>query len=192
VGVNELIDVLDAFGEKTGKVLNKPDVHRQELWHGAVHLWLYNRKGEILLQLRASTKEIFPDVWDISVAGHIGAGDTPAQATLREAAEELGIKVLPEDLQYIGITYGNQFIPTAKYHHKVFNWTYLVCTDAEVVNLSFQEEEVAGAQWWKLDDFEQALHDPKQIAQFAPHPLYLYDMAITEIRAALQRSVVYT
>jgi isopentenyl-diphosphate delta-isomerase len=186
VSANELIDEFDAFGEKTGKVLNKRDVHRKELWHGVVHLWLYNRKGEILLQLRAPTKEIFPDVWDVSVAGHIGAGDTPIQVTLREAAEELGIKIVPDNLQYIGITSTNQLIPIKKYHHKVFNWTYLACIDAEVVDFSFQKEEVAGARWWKLDDFERALHDPKQSAQFAPQPSYLYDMAITEIRTTLQ------
>ena len=46
----ELFDVLDEQGNKTGKTENKKIIHEKGLWHSAVHIWIYNSKGEILLQ----------------------------------------------------------------------------------------------------------------------------------------------
>ncbi len=42
-------------------------------------------------------------MWDVSVAGHIDAGETPKQAAIREAQEEIGITISENDLQLIGV-----------------------------------------------------------------------------------------
>jgi isopentenyldiphosphate isomerase len=47
-----LIDVLDENGNPTGDKKTKREIHEQGLWHISAHVWIYNSKGEILLQLR--------------------------------------------------------------------------------------------------------------------------------------------
>ena len=56
----------------------------------------------MLLQKRASVKKVFPNLWDVSVAGHIGAGEKIETAAIREAKEEIGLTINQADLQKIG------------------------------------------------------------------------------------------
>jgi 8-oxo-dGTP diphosphatase len=58
-------------------------------WAGVI---LFNRKGEILLLLRDNIPTIgHPDHWNI-VGGVIEEGETPEEAALREAEEEIGVR----------------------------------------------------------------------------------------------------
>lgn len=50
------------------------------------------RDGLILLGHRTASRAVFPDVWDLA-GGHIEAGETAAQAMVRECREELGIEI---------------------------------------------------------------------------------------------------
>lgn len=190
MSADEMVDVLDEFGNKTGEVLSKRELHKRELWHRGAHVWIYNSRGEVLLQLRAPDKEIYPNTWDISAAGHLSAGDTPVVAALRETEEELGLTLEQSELEFIGVTRTIQKIPGAGYVHRVFDWNYIVRKELDAANLKLQVEELAEARWWPLDKFEADLHDPEKAEQFSPRPFYLYDMAITETRVALNRKQV--
>ena len=70
----ELIDVLDENGVKTGEVLSRSEVHKKGLWHRAIVVAVINENNEILLQQRSANKDKNANMWDISVAGHISAG----------------------------------------------------------------------------------------------------------------------
>jgi len=59
--------------------------------HPVVHLHVLNSKGELLLQLRSSTKDLLPGKWDTAVGGHIGLGETVEQGLQRETREEIGL-----------------------------------------------------------------------------------------------------
>lgn len=57
--------------------LYRTDVHRDGYYHRAVHVWIYAESTqELLIQQRASCKDSWPGLWDISSAGHISAGDS--------------------------------------------------------------------------------------------------------------------
>ncbi len=71
--------MLDSLGRPVGKMKPKSEVHRDGDWHGAAHLWILNREGQILIQRRSPTKENWPNLWDVSVAGHIFAGEGPVE-----------------------------------------------------------------------------------------------------------------
>lgn len=89
--------------------LSKPrgEVHRDGDWHRSIHLWVVDAgpygggqgaetAGDgprLLLQQRADTKDTNPGLWDVSVAGHIDAGDDVLETVVREAEEELGLAV---------------------------------------------------------------------------------------------------
>ncbi|WP_299063113.1 NUDIX domain-containing protein [uncultured Polaribacter sp.] len=74
--MDELIDILTSEGKSTGKTALKSEAHKHGWFHATVHIWLFTADKKILLQKRAMTKKVFPGLWDISVAGHIGAGET--------------------------------------------------------------------------------------------------------------------
>lgn len=52
---------------------------------------IFNAKGEILLQKRSLTKDIYPGYYTISCSGHPTKGETYKKAAQREINEELGI-----------------------------------------------------------------------------------------------------
>lgn len=76
-------------------------VHRQGLLHMVTHLWLL--EGDRLwLQQRAADRPLYPGLFDLAATGHIDPGETPVQAVCREAREEGGIEVRPEQLLSAG------------------------------------------------------------------------------------------
>jgi isopentenyl-diphosphate delta-isomerase len=97
----EYVDVLDSSGRLVGRRKPKSEVHRDGDWHGAAHIWILNTKGQILIRRRSPTKENWPNFWDVSVAGHISAGERPVEAALREAREELGVTLVPGECRFL-------------------------------------------------------------------------------------------
>jgi isopentenyldiphosphate isomerase len=59
--------------------------------HLVVHLHVTDGRGGLFLQKRSAAKDLYPGRWDTAVGGHLAAGETPREALLREAGEELGI-----------------------------------------------------------------------------------------------------
>lgn len=99
---DELLDLVAADGSPLGRTKSKRDVHRDGDLHRSVHLWIVTPSNEVLLQRRSLTKETHPGLWDISVAGHISAGEDARTAATREAAEEIGIHVDGRDMHDLG------------------------------------------------------------------------------------------
>ena len=89
----ELIDVLDENGIKTGQIATRKEVHKQGLWHRAIVVAIINEKNEILLQQRSADKEKNAGLWDISVAGHISCGQDSLSAAIREINEEVSVNI---------------------------------------------------------------------------------------------------
>ena len=81
----ELLDVVDEHGEPTGQTLDKQIVHDQGIRHRDVHVWVTNG-NELLQQQRTWDKTIMPGAWDISVGGHVSAGESYLDAAVRETA----------------------------------------------------------------------------------------------------------
>ena len=50
------------------------------------------RDGMVLLAHRHSSREHYPDCWDL-VGGHVEPGESPGEAVTRECLEELGVRV---------------------------------------------------------------------------------------------------
>ncbi|MGA3150648.1 MAG: NUDIX domain-containing protein [Candidatus Saccharimonadales bacterium] len=182
----EPVDILDEQMNTTGKTMLKSEAHKKSLRHGGAHLWIYNSKGEILLQLRHPSKVIRPNVWDVSAAGHISAGDTPEETAVREAEEELGVKVDPDKFIFIGINKVDEPMPDG-WTHRGFNWSYVIELDLDLSKLKFQKGEVADIRWVPLDQFEAEINDPQRSKKYTPSRLEFYPVIIESIRKELGR-----
>src|SRR5574343_2048863 len=98
----EYLDIYDENGKSLGQKVSRKEAHEKGFWHRAVHIWVVNSKGELLLQRRSPLKHNHPNMWDISCAGHISAGDGDIISALREVEEEIGLKLKPENFLQIG------------------------------------------------------------------------------------------
>ena len=86
----EMFDVVD---EHDRVIDQKPRgvVHREKLLHRAIHIFVFNKRGELFLQRRSRWKDAHPRRWDSSAAGHVNAGDDYDTTAPRELQEELGV-----------------------------------------------------------------------------------------------------
>ncbi len=71
---------------------SRAEVHGNNLRHRAVHLFVFNQAGELLLQKRSRWKDRHPELWDSSAAGHVAAGEDYEITAARELREELGVR----------------------------------------------------------------------------------------------------
>jgi isopentenyl-diphosphate delta-isomerase len=184
----EPVDILDEQGNKTGQVLLKSEAHKQGLWHGGAHIWIYNSKGEVLMQLRSPKKIVRPNIWDVSVAGHIAAGKTPLKTLVEEAEEELGLKIKTEDLELLGNGTIDDIMDGGKWHHRVYLWIYASKNDdLNLADLKLEEAETAEVRWTLIKQLREDLNNPAMANQYSPTPIS-YEMAITEIPKRLGNS----
>lgn len=86
----ELFPVVDERDEVVGSA-SRATVHGNNLRHRAVHILIFNSRGEVFLQKRSQWKDRHPLAWDSSAAGHLEAGEEYDSAAARELEEELGI-----------------------------------------------------------------------------------------------------
>ena len=98
----EIFDVVDANDQVTGTA-TRAEVHAQKLTHRAVHVFVFNKRGDLLLQKRSLLKDMCPGLWDSSVSGHLDAGESYEAAAVRELEEEMGIttETTPEEIARI-------------------------------------------------------------------------------------------
>ena len=75
------------------KAASRSEVHGNNLRHRAVHMFIFNQIGDILLQKRSRWTDRHPLLWDSSAAGHVQAGEDYDLAARRELEEELGIEI---------------------------------------------------------------------------------------------------
>jgi isopentenyl-diphosphate Delta-isomerase len=148
------IDVLTSDGHPTDTVKPKRDVHRDGDWHRAAHLWIATHDDRVLLQRRALVKESWPGLWDISVAGHVDAGESAIDAAIREAFEELGLRFEPHELTHIGTLRYEAVLEGGAYLENEFHEVYFVRRDVDPAALTLDPAEVAEAALVSRDELE--------------------------------------
>ena len=98
----ELFDIYDESGNRIGTALRSECHGNPALLHRTAHVVvIHPETGDILLQKRSKTKRIQPGKWDASVGGHISAGESIAEALLRETAEEIGLQQQTGDFKFL-------------------------------------------------------------------------------------------
>ena len=88
----EVFDVVNERDEVVGRETRR-DVHRTGLKHRAIHVFVFNARGEIFLQKRSMTKDSSPGLWDSSASGHLDSGEDYDACAVRELREEIGLNV---------------------------------------------------------------------------------------------------
>lgn len=97
---NEILEVVD-FDDRVLGVATRAEIHAKGLIHRAVHLFVFNRRGDIYVHRRSSAKDRHPLKLDSSAAGHVDPGESYEQSAVRELHEELGISEVVRKVAYV-------------------------------------------------------------------------------------------
>ena len=122
---------------KTGRTVVKGSEIPKGYFRLVIHVCVFNKKGELLIQKRQITKSGWPDLWDLSVGGHVIAGETSQQAAERELKEELGI----------GFSFQGLRPAVSPSFPNGFDDMYTILMDLNPEELILQEEEVQQEGW---------------------------------------------
>lgn len=87
--------------------MEKMEAHRQALLHRAFSVFIFNGKGEMLLQQRASGKYHSGGLWTNACCSHPRPGEDTAEAALRRLREELGFTTALRHI--LAFTYKSEF-----------------------------------------------------------------------------------
>ena len=93
----EIFDVVNERDEVIGQNTRR-EVHARGLWHRAVHVLVFNARGEVFLQKRSLIKDMAAGKWDSSASGHLDTGEAYDACAVREVREEIGLH-LPQPPQ---------------------------------------------------------------------------------------------
>lgn len=160
---SELIDVLNEDGIHTGEVLPRDEVHKKGLWHRAIVVAIINEKNEILLQQRSEKKEKNAGMWDISVAGHISAGQDSLSAAAREINEEvsvlLGYRTEIKDFRYMYCFRKEQKFREDFIERQFYDFFILRTSGVDDKTLYFQKEEVQAIKFVDLGVIQKMIEN---------------------------------
>lgn len=148
----EYIDIFDANLALKGS-MERVEAHRRGEWHKTFHCWVLNCArpgGAVLFQLRSAESANFPNMVDISAAGHIKSGESVEEG-VREVAEELGIPVTHDELISLGYRIEVADQPNGQ-HNREYQAVFVLRSDLDLNEYSPQVEEVAGLLWVGIDD----------------------------------------
>jgi len=88
----EIFDVVNERDEVIGRQ-TRSAVHRRGLMHRAVHVLVFNARGQVFLQKRSMKKDRQPGLWDSSASGHVDSGEDYDACAVRELREEIGLVI---------------------------------------------------------------------------------------------------
>lgn len=146
----ETLDVLNEYGEFTGKIATREECHKNGYWHRAVYAFIIDDNGRVLLQKRSRNKKLWPNLWDVTAGGHVDSGEFGRQALIRETKEELGIQISDEDIKYIaGSTSVNI---QGDIINKHYNECYLITKNIDISDIIVQKEEVEEVKYFSRDE----------------------------------------
>lgn len=141
--MNERFDIYDEALTHIG-VKPRDAVHRDGDWHQVFHCWVIGREPAgaafVVLQKRALDRDYAGKI-DISAAGHLEAGEQVCDG-VREAEEELGLKVRFADLIPLGIRIGATKI--GDFIDRQFCHVYFYECNRALETYPYQTEEILG------------------------------------------------
>jgi len=186
--MEEFIDIVTRDGAPTGKSAPKSVIHTKGYFHSTAHVWFFTVKEQVLLQQRAATKSICPLLWDVSVAGHIDAGETNVEAAIRETQEEIGLKINAEDLFQIGTFECFQSYENGIIDNELHN-TFICELKADLKDLQPQEDEVEALKLVSFHEFEQLLDNSEKNGHFVATNASYYKTVLKSIRSYLKKDL---
>ena len=154
---DEIVAIVDEDNNVVGAAPRR-EMRAKRLPHRSTYILVFNSQGEIYIQKRTRTKDVFPGYYDPAAGGVVLAGESYMEGALRELDEEMGIRGVP-------------LLDLFEFYHsdansRVWGAAFRCVYNGEV---TLQEEEVESGAFMAVDAvFRAAATKP-----FTPDGLYV-------------------
>jgi isopentenyldiphosphate isomerase len=175
-------EVLDEHGHKTGEILDRSTVHKRQLWHEVVNIWVINSKGELLMQLRAPDVELSPSVWDVTVGTHVRPGEAPSDAAIRGLQHELALTTTPDQLNHLFNVQNANPMPNGSIHN-VFGHVFLLQAEPDISQLKVDPTKIAELKWVPLNQLMMDIGSEATKGQYFPRASNYYPQLFEAFQA---------
>jgi isopentenyldiphosphate isomerase len=149
---NEKLKIFDEDRNQIG-VATREEVHRIGHWHEAFHCWFISREegiDYIYLQIRSDAKKDYPNLLDITAAGHLLAHEIVNDG-IREVKEEVGIDVSFKELVPLGVF--KYCVTRENFIDKELANVFVYKSNKTMDEFKLQKEEVSGMVKAELNSF---------------------------------------
>ncbi|WP_313800874.1 NUDIX domain-containing protein [Cytobacillus sp.] len=149
---NEKLKVFDEHQNQIG-IASREEVHLLGHWHEAFHCWFVSREEDecyIYLQIRSEMKKDYPNLIDITAAGHLLAHES-IEDGIREIKEEIGIEVSFNELIPAGVF--KYSVVKGKFIDNELAHIFLYETNHTLLDFTLQMEEVSGIVKVRFSEF---------------------------------------
>ncbi|HSX17402.1 MAG TPA: NUDIX domain-containing protein [Patescibacteria group bacterium] len=175
-----LIQIVDENDQPIGAA-TKQQAWDKGLIHRIIRIVIWNAAGQILLQHRDPSKDIFPNCWDNAVGGHVDAGETYETAALREMAEEL-------DIRGVAIRELGKYRSDEMYQNHRFN-RFTQCYEAtmEETPQKLEPGTIDRVAWFTVEEVRQLIKEhPEEVCDGLHYVFehYYKEQSSSERRAA--------
>ncbi len=151
----EFWDLYTEDRELTGKEHIRGEKLPENLYHLVVHVWIRNNKGEYLISQRSANRPTFPLMWEC-VGGSVLKGESSIQGAIREAKEEVGVDLSPDNGKIV-FSKVRKIIDGKRFNDIVDVWLFQY--DGDVMLNNATTDEVEQIVWMNksqiLELFEQ-------------------------------------
>lgn len=146
----ENVILVDQYDNEIG-IMPKMEAHLEGKLHRAFSVFIFNSRGELLLQQRALDKYHSGGKWTNTCCSHPRLGEETIVAAHRRLQEEMGMKC---ELHYgFNFIYQADFLDGIAEHE--FDHVFFGLSDEQpIINTS----EVAAYQYIKMEDLEQDIN----------------------------------
>lgn len=165
--MKEMIILVDRNDKEIGAI-EKMEAHLNGLLHRAFSIFIFNSKGEMMLQRRALHKYHSGGLWTNTCCSHPNEGETLESAVHRRLMEEMGFDC---DLKEIKSFYYHAKLDNNLEEHEL-DHIFVGCYDGEP---QINEEEVDQWMWINFEEVRKALS--KEPEKFT----YWFKVAINQV-----------
>lgn len=142
--MEEFVVLVNEQDQQLG-IMEKMAAHIVPRLHRAFSVFLFNSKGELLLQQRALSKYHSPGLWTNTCCSHPRDGESVEKAAERRLQEEMGLNCeMHEVFTFIYKAPVGLGLVEHEYDHVFFG----ICDQSPVINT----DEVASWKYMSLDD----------------------------------------
>lgn len=157
--MDELIEVLDEKGNKTGIIKSKSQIKKEGDYHRAISVCLINDKKEILMHKRSKKKVIYPDLWSCFVRGHVQAYEESIDACIREIKEEIGTNVNAQELRFLYTRKEDNEPGNMTHINNLFFDNYICFKNIKLEDLKIEEEEISEIKYMPYQELEKLIRN---------------------------------
>ncbi len=135
----EQVLIVDNHNHVLGSA-SRPTMREEGLCHRATYVFVFNSNGQLHVQERTLSKDIYPGFFDPSTGGVVAEGESYDEAAVRELEEELGIENTPVTPHFHFYFHNDD----CQVWGRVYSCRYdgaLTLQEDEVVNVVFETPE---------------------------------------------------